>query len=1046
MARIVVQRALRQTMRRGGLAVAALVVLLLTAAAIASLSVANVRRSIADGGAAGPAGAGASTAGAPVAGAPTTSVPGATASPGGASSAGVPTWSLPTVGVPTAGVPGAGAPGAPSAGVPVGALPSVSPITGPFSTGQATAGAGTPNQASVPQVTGDARVDTLIAAMTPREKLTLLEGVQVGPPATQGPPVTQWRHAIQTAPLIPVTPASPGALMTQDPASQYELGYLPGIPRLGIPALRIGAGPARVAASQPSTATTAATGVAATFSQRDAYDNGVVIGRVARALGQDAVAGPDVNIYRDPAWTGASPTFGEDPLLTGQTAAAEISGIQSQGTMAMVGNYVTDNGGANVVVDEQALHEIYLQPFTDAIRAGVASVMCSAGTVQVVGATPSGPLSPGALSCANAQTLTGILRGELGFQGFVSSDWGAASPTLSLNSGLDTELPGNGGVLPQSFSVAALSAAIANGSVRVATINQAVGRILVEMNRFGLLGTASPQSAAVKSAQPAITKRANTDEQVTLQTAQDAATLLKNAGHALPLRRAELSSLALIGPGAAQAIGAGASGGGAASQQASTYRMLQQDFKKYPGAHLSYAVGENMTGTPVPAAALSHNGQPGLVRTDAGSGATRIAATLDNTVAGRDALAAGSGHVWKGDLAVPVAGKYWINLGLLGAGGSLTLDGQVIARTGSLTGTGALRDGVTRPGDVSVLPATDGLDNLRAQVSLTAGSHPLSITVLPDASGRPVQVRLDWVTPAQQEANLDQAVSTAKQAKAAVVFAWSAGSLAAPLPDGQDQLIENVAAANPNTIVVLNTRGPVAMPWLGSVKSVLEMWYPGAMGGYATANVLLGTTDPAGRLPFTWPRALDQGVADQPVRHPERTSNGVDATGRYCANPARTSGARPVCTTTHTEGIFVGYRWYDQQGETPLFPFGYGLSYTTFRYSGLQSSMAADGGLNLTFQVTNTGPVAGGVVPQVYLGPPDRPPAGAAFAVRTLAAYTRVSVGAGQTKTVTVQVPKRQLQYWDTAKGWVTAGGQRPLYVSADERTDKFTALVTIPG
>jgi beta-glucosidase len=894
--------------------------------------------------------------------------------------------------------------------------------------------------------------------MTLREKLTLLEGVQVGLPATQGPPVTQWRHAIQTAPLIPVTPASPGAsaslggpasprsLMTQDAASQYELGYLPGIPRLGIPALRIGAGPARVAASQPSTATTAATGVAATFSQRDAYNNGVVIGRVARALGQDAVAGPDVNIYRDPAWTGASPTFGEDPLLTGQTAAAEISGIQSQGTMAMVGNYLTDNGGANVVVDEQALHEIYLQPFTDAIRAGVASVMCSAGTVQVVGATPSGPLSPGALSCANAQTLTGILRGELGFQGFVSSDWGAASPTLSLNSGLDTELPGNGGALPQSFSVAALSAAIANGSVRVATINQAVGRILVEMNRFGLLGTASPQSAAVKSAQPASTKRADTDEQVMLQTAQDAATLLKNAGHALPLRRAELSSLALIGPGAAQAIGAGASGGGAASQQASTYRMLQQDFTKYRGAHLSYAVGENMTGTPVPAAALSHNGQPGLVRTDAGSGATRIAATLDDTVAGRDALAAGSGHVWKGDLAVPVAGKYWINLGLLGAGGSLTLDGKVIARTGSLTGTGALRDSVTRPGDDSVLPATHGLDNLRAQVSLTAGSHPLSITVLPDASGRPVQVRLDWVTPAQQEANLDQAVSTAKQAKAAVVFAWSAGSLAAPLPDGQDQLIENVAAANPNTIVVLNTRGPVAMPWLGSVKSVLEMWYPGAMGGYATANVLLGQTDPAGRLPFTWPRALDQGVADQAVRHPERTSNGVDATGRYCANPARTSGARPVCTTTHTEGIFVGYRWYDQQGETPLFPFGYGLSYTTFRYFGLQSSMAADGGLNLTFQVTNTGRVAGGVVPQVYLGPPDRPPAGAAFAVRALAAYTRVSVGAGQTKTVTVQVPKRQLQYWDTAKGWVTADGQRPLYVSADERTDKLTALVTIPG
>ena len=152
-------------------------------------------------------------------------------------------------------------------------------------------------------------------------------------------------------------------------------------------------------------------------------------------------------------------------------------------------------------------------------------------------------------------------------------------------------------------------------------------------------------------------------------------------------------------------------------------------------------------------------------------------------------------------------------------------------------------------------------------------------------SGDPVQARLNWVTPAQQQANTDAAVTAARHAKTAVVFAWSTGALDTPLPDGQDQLIADVAAANPDTIVVLNTSDPVAMPWLSKVKAVLEMWYPGDTGGYATANVLLGHTDPAGRLPFTWPAALDQGVANQPATHPERTSNGVDANGKYCPNP-----------------------------------------------------------------------------------------------------------------------------------------------------------------
>ena len=246
--------------------------------------------------------------------------------------------------------------------------------------------------------------------------------------------------------------------------------------------------------------------------------------------------------------------------------------------------------------------------------------------------------------------------------------------------------------------------------------------------------------------------------------------------------------------------------------------------------------------------------------------------------------------------------------------------------------------------------------------------------------------------------------------------------------------------------MVLSTTGPVAMPWLGTVKAVLEMWSPGVGGGAATANVLLGRVDPAGRLPLTWPASAAQGVADEQGIHPERTTDGLDPAGRRCPPPSDPAGSGPACTTTYSEGLFVGYRWYDEQHLSPMFPFGYGLSYTTFAYSGLRWSRPLGGGLAVTFRVTNTGRVAGDEVPQVYLGAPASPPRGVAFAARALAACTRISLRPGESQLVTLQVPLRQLQYWDAARGWVTATGPRPLDVGADERTDDLATTVSVAG
>jgi beta-glucosidase len=824
-----------------------------------------------------------------------------------------------------------------------------------------------------------------------------------------------------------------GSAEVANSSDQYQAGYLPGIPSLGIPSLKLTDGPPGVITRQDSTGMTATMGVAATFSQSDARLNGVVIGRDARALGMDVTLEPFINMDRDTSWARGFNTFGEDPLLTGQTGAAEIEGIQSQGVMAMAKHFVAYDGANAVNVSSQALHEIYLQPFADAVKAGVAAIMCSYAFVN------------NNWSCANSTLLTKDLRNEMGFKGFVTSDWGASHSTSDLAAGDDLEMPGSGGPvpggLPAYYSRPGVLAALANGSLQMSTVNTAVGHILYEMDRFGLLSghskhTVTPEDTAG-------------DESVVRKTAQDAATLLKNDGSALPLSRSALANLALIGPGAGQTIATNSGGeaaGGLNAQQPSALATLEQDTAG-TGAKITYAVGDDLSGVPVPASALSHNGQPGLQMSSA-SGARQVASQLDFTTSNANALPAGAKETWAGTLTVPSAGSYWLNIQALGATAALTVDGKQLADVGAGFGPSP-RYGVVHWTDGNAPTGTpDGLANDRVLVKLTAGGHKLQVTDTPDVSGRPVQVRLNWVTPSQQQANDAAAVAAAKSANTAVVFAWDTGSgdLSTPLPDQQDQLIQQIASVNPNTIVVLQSGQPIAMPWLSKVKAVLEAWYGGDQAGVATAQVLLGKVDPGGRLPFTWPKTLSQEVAHQ-AAHPERTSIGVLPDGKTCppgSGGRFGSSTPPSCTTTYSEGIDIGYRFYDATHETPLYAFGYGLSYTTFGYSGLKVSRTSSGGLNVRFRLRNTGSVTGSAVPQVYLGAPAKPPEGAQFAPKALAAYGRIQLAPGQTTTVTLHVPLRQLQYWSDTAGWVTATGRRGVYVGSSERAMQLASTVSI--
>jgi len=408
-------------------------------------------------------------------------------------------------------------------------------------------------------VTGNPRVDKLLSEMTFAEKVSMLHGYDENPATFQG-----------------------------------QAGYLAGVPRLGIPSMRFADGPPGVLTRVPSTALTATMGLAATFSREDARRNGVVIARDARSLGIDVVLQPFINMDRDLTFARGYNTFGEDPLLTGEMAAAEIEGIQSQGIMAQAKHFVGYDGGTDVVIGPQALHEIYVAPFAAAVRAGVSSIMCSYNKIN------------GAYACNNPDTLITVLRYQVGFRGFVTSDWGANHTPDFVKDGLDLEMPGP---LAKNFEQT-LRAAVDSGTESEAAIDRAVGRILCQMDRFGLLDGRSKHTIT-----PIDTAA---DAPVVEKTGEDAAVLLSNNGRALPLTQDDLRSLALIGPGAGQAIAIGIpdeKAVGIPARQVGPFYALRKLLASRPRVHLRYAVADDMTGTPVPAAFFTHDGQPGLERT-----------------------------------------------------------------------------------------------------------------------------------------------------------------------------------------------------------------------------------------------------------------------------------------------------------------------------------------------------------------------------------------------------------------------------------------------
>ncbi|WP_345520602.1 glycoside hydrolase family 3 C-terminal domain-containing protein [Nocardioides conyzicola] len=788
------------------------------------------------------------------------------------------------------------------------------------------------------------------------------------------------------------------------------------IPRLGIPAMKMADATAGIGprgwtvpgTGDRATAMPAGLALAASFDPELAKRYASVVTDEARRTGHNILLGPNADIIRQPWWGRESETMSEDPLLTSAITTPYVREVQSQNVIADMKHYIAYNqetnraNGQNTIVSERAIHETYLPPYEAAIRdARLGSVMCSFNKIG------------GTYACENDHALGDWLRDELNFDGFVISDFGAVHSTVpSVLAGTDVEAG------TQAFYGPRLVQAVANGELSEADLDASVLRILRTMFRIGLFDTNYTVSPLPVRAHGAVAR----------QVEERAITLLKNgsgANAALPLRANDLDSIAVIGGDANIAM---AQSG--APYVKPTYSVSPLDgirnLAEQRGISVDYAPGTD----PVNGASMLGGFQ---------AVPSAVLRPQEGNEAGLTA------YFWKTTDRAPapdvvrVERQVNYDVALLSASDGLR-SSQVLpppAANGQTAGAAVYRGTITPPTSGEYRFSLSGWGTARLEIggkelidmSGENGYRTLESQSIDLQAGRPYDIRVDyvadhplaaidqgalklgWETPSGTVSpDIAAAAKMAHNSDAAIVVVTNYESEQRDrddlvLPNNQNQLISEVLAANPNTIVVLQTGGPVEMPWLPDAPAVVQTYFGGQEVGSALANVLFGRVAPQGRLPLTYPASED----DVPVPSP---LDGI-------ADP----------DVSYDDGVFVGYRSYATTGTKPLFAFGHGLTYTRFRYGGLRLNSDNKARIRVSFTVRNVGSRAGVEVPQVYLG---SLPTSVPTPARSLAGWARVQLRPGQTRRVTVTIDRRQLSYWsEEDEGWVTPAGSVRVFVGS---------------
>ncbi|KAH7326450.1 family 3 glycoside hydrolase [Stachybotrys elegans] len=762
----------------------------------------------------------------------------------------------------------------------------------------------------------------------------------------------------------------------------------------------------------------AASCMASTFDVSLAKRVGTAIAEETKTKGARCLLGPTMCLHRHPLGGRNFESFSEDPYLTGKMAARVVEGLQGQGIAATIKHFAineqeTERMTVNETVGIRALRELYLKPFEMAVKeANPWAVMTAYNMVN------------GNHCDSNEYLLKEVLRGDWGWDGLVMSDWGGVNSTAeALNAGLDLEMPG-----PTIWrKVEDVVAAVQAGKVTEATINERAMRVLQFLARLKCFEdpTIPDERAVNKPEHQALIREAGAKGMV----------LLKNEGDVLPLskERVQGKRIALLG----HAKSALAHGGGSASVNA--------HYKVTPWDAMHTALGDSVEFTYAKGADTLRNLPPitdNVVGLDGKKGFSRklYEPGSSEPVEVKHGLASADVDILnsfdfinkdvslEGTFTPAVTDDYYFALSGIGPS-TLLIDGKVIAeqKTNCPDPMGYLFGGA--PGE-------------NHKVSLEAGQqYKIFVRTAPPTAGDAaaigilaghVGVRCGHMTVTEHDKDyVAEAIEVAKAADVAVIFTgheafWETEgqdqqSFNLPKDGSQDELVAAVAAVNPNTIVVNSTGVAVAMPWVDKVQAVIQAWFSGQECGNSIADVLTGALNPEGHLTCTFPKKLED----------------CPAHGNF---PGEVVNGR--LEVKYEEGVFVGYRHFDRlPADKVQFPFGFGLSYTTFDYSDLTVGRAGDD-FTVHVKVTNTGKLAGAVAVQVYVGQAQAPKEDP---LKVLAAFEKVTLQPGQAESVALPVSSRDIAFFDeTANQWVVRGGNYKFMVAKSSQDVVLEAPVAI--
>jgi beta-glucosidase len=729
------------------------------------------------------------------------------------------------------------------------------------------------------------------------------------------------------------------------------------VPSLCLPPLTLQDGPNGIGTGDTGvTQLPASLAIAASFDTATASAYGRVLGAEARDQGIDVVQGPNLNLARLPNTGRIYEGYGEDPFLTSVMGVADIKGIQSEGVMAEakhLGAYTEETARVmlNQAVAERTLQELYLAPFKAAVeQAHVAALMCAYGRINEVP------------TCGDA-SLFELARRSWGFGGFFRSDMGAvvSQPVAAFNAGLDAIKP----AVPY-----ALRMDIRNETLSVNRLDAAVLSILTEMFAYGLI-------ARPHRGRPMTRVWTSGHVSVALRAAEESIVLLKDSSNSLPLDRDQLRSVAVIGEDAGpDALTAGYGG---ARVVAPFLVTPSRAIRRWLQGHAAVSFtnggpgGEGLTAVDGSTVPLYSPQRPGPITNEART--ARVPAFGPGWESWTTWIAPRTTGLY--DFSVRTEGDTWISV-----------DGDTIVADPGLHG----------PATWSTTDRLVGGRDYRVLVRWFQS--------VPSALEKTAMPVLRWmdVTPM-----IERAAAQARHSTVAIVFVsdFNEEGFDRPtlsLPGDSDDLITAVAAANPRTVVVLNTGGAVLMPWLPHVAAVLEAWYPGEEDGNAIVAALSGAIDPSGHLPITFPRSDEASPMSSPASWP-----GIDG-------------------TVALGGLDIGYRYYDERRLSPLFPFGFGLSYTSFALSDLTASPSGEG-VRVGVIATNTGRFLGRVVVQAYLSYPKsagEPP-------RELKGFASTSLEVDESKTLTISLPFSAFEIFNRGR-FTTPTGEFVLSVGTSER------------